>query len=66
MRGSFNLNTSELAILNFQRAAMNFGLTLEMIFRAFDVEGKGSIIFDDFRLYLSKLKLGLTPPQITK
>jgi hypothetical protein len=35
------------------------GFTLEAIFRAADKTGKGEILNDDFRVFLSKLKIGL-------
>lgn len=37
-----------------------------MLFRASDTESKGVIHMEDFRIFLSKIKLGLTTAQITK
>ena len=37
-----------------------------MIFRAADRECTGSILVDEFRIFLNKLKLGLTHSQISR
>lgn len=37
-----------------------------MLFRASDTESKGVVHMEDFRIFLSKIKLGLTTSQITK
>ena len=42
------------------------GLTPEMLFRAADKEYTGALLLDDFRNFLLKLKLGLSPAQISR
>ena len=42
------------------------GLTLEMIFRAADKSRKNFILLDEFRLFISKIKLNLRTVEINK
>ena len=63
---SFDLSRSESCINNAHNAAKRLGLNLEMLFRAADIESKGCVYVEEFRMFLSKLKLGLSPAEITK
>jgi hypothetical protein len=42
------------------------GLNLEMLFRAADSERKNLILLDEFRIFLGKIKLNLSDPEINK
>ena len=42
------------------------GLNLEMLFRAADSERKNLILLDEFRIFLGKIKLNLSEPEINK
>lgn len=48
------------------KSAQRLGLSLEMLFRAADVECKGCVYVEEFRIFLNKLKLGLTQAEINK
>lgn len=37
-----------------------------MVFRAADKDSAGTVLVDDFRIFLSKLKLGLSHSQISR
>jgi len=45
------------------KGAKNIGLTPESLFRACDDGGKGEIDVDSFRIFLTKVKLGLSSVQ---
>ena len=48
------------------KAAQKLGLSLEMLYRAADVESKGCLFVEEFRMFLGKLKLGLSSAEINK
>ena len=45
---------------------LSLGLSLEMLFRAADKNKRNFILLDEFRIFLSKLKLRLTNNEINK
>ena len=48
------------------KAAQKLGLSLEMLYRAADVESKGCLFVEEFRMFLGKLKIGLSSAEINK
>lgn len=60
------MTVNEGCMNHFFKATQRLGLTLEMLFRAADVETKGFVYVEEFRMFLSKLKLGLSQAEINK
>ena len=50
----------------FFKSAQRLGLTLEMLFRAVDKKRNNFILLDEFRIFVSKLKLNLNADEINK
>jgi hypothetical protein len=50
----------------FAEQTKKLGLTPEMLFRCADPEGLNAINVDTFRIFLQRVKLGLTMPQIER
>lgn len=52
-------------MIAYSRGCKRVGLTPEMLYRASDVDGQCAIKVEEFRLFLSKVRLGLNTAQIT-
>lgn len=50
----------------FAEQIKRLGLTPEMLFRCADSEGLNTVSVDTFRIFLQRIKLGLTVPQIER
>lgn len=57
--------TNQNSMQAFSRGCKRLGLSPEMLFRASDLEGTGSIKVEDFRLFMSRVRLGLNQSQVT-
>lgn len=53
-----------IMLISYDYLKFRIGINLEMIFRAADVQRKGLILLDEFRLFLKKLKLNLSDKEI--
>ncbi len=58
--------SNQLVMLKAKEAADRLGLSLEMLFRAADEKCEGQLLLEDFKLFLRKVRLKMTPGQVTR